>query len=101
MLNGSENVDSKLRKHIAEHINAEVCLGSISDVSQAIDWLKGTFFYVRASNDPKRYGMATFEGKNCTFRDLDAQLRQDLILSTTNDLLSFGLVGLIQSPRGI
>ena len=44
---GSETVESALKDSMPEFLNAEVALRTVSDVSQAILWLKSTFFYVR------------------------------------------------------
>jgi replicative superfamily II helicase len=33
---------------LAVHLNAEIALGTVSDVEEAMDWLETTFYYVRA-----------------------------------------------------
>ncbi len=38
-----------------EHLNAEVGLGSIRDLQSAIDWMSGTFLYVRLRANPGHY----------------------------------------------
>ena len=47
LVTGSETVESALKDSMSEFLNAEVALRTVSDVSQAILWLKSTFFYVR------------------------------------------------------
>ena len=49
---GSETVESSLKGMLPEFLNAEITLRTISDVSQAIQWLKGTFFYTRVGVGP-------------------------------------------------
>lgn len=44
---GSETVESALKDMLPEFLNAEIALRTVADISQAIQWLKSTFFYVR------------------------------------------------------
>lgn len=53
---GQRAVESKLHRHLAEHLNAEVALGTIGDLLLAMDWLRSTFLYVRATRNPSHYG---------------------------------------------
>ena len=46
-MTGSETVESALKDMLPEFLNAEIALRTITDVSMAIEWLKGTFFYIR------------------------------------------------------
>lgn len=50
LVNGVEEVESQLAGCLAEHLNAEIVLRTISDVSMAIEWLKSTFMYTRVSH---------------------------------------------------
>jgi replicative superfamily II helicase len=34
---------------LAEHLNAEIALETVRDIEDAMDWLEGTFYYVRAN----------------------------------------------------
>ena len=47
LLHGAELVESQLKESFSEYLNAEVTLRTVSDVSMAIAWLKGSFFYIR------------------------------------------------------
>ena len=47
LLHGAELVESQLKESFSEYLNAEVALRTVSDVSMAIAWLKGSFFYIR------------------------------------------------------
>jgi len=38
-----------------EHLNAEIVLNTITDVSVAILWMKSTFLYVRIKKNPQHY----------------------------------------------
>ena len=47
LLHGAELVESQLKESLPEYLNAEIALKTVTDVSVAIAWLKGSFFYVR------------------------------------------------------
>lgn len=50
-------MESHLHKYLIEHLNAEIFLGTIHDVTVATDWIRSTFLYVRACKSPQNYGM--------------------------------------------
>jgi replicative superfamily II helicase len=43
-----EEADDPAATDLAVHLNAEIALGTIGDVEDAMDWLETTFYYVRA-----------------------------------------------------
>lgn len=57
MVSGSQLVESNFHLHLTEHLNSEVVLGTISDLTVAMEWLTSTFLYVRAKKHPKHYGL--------------------------------------------
>lgn len=50
-----EELESHFGKKFAEHLNAEVALGSVSTLQSAIDYVKSTFFYIRLRKNPELY----------------------------------------------
>ena len=44
---GQELLESQILDSLPEHLNAEIVLQTITDVSQAIAWIASTFMYVR------------------------------------------------------
>ena len=44
-----------LHHNLIEHLNAEIVLHTITDISIALDWLHSTFFYIRVKQNPKHY----------------------------------------------
>ena len=56
LLNGTQLIESSLHKNLIEHLNAEIVLHTISDISVAVEWLKYTFLYIRVMKNPKHYG---------------------------------------------
>lgn len=53
LLQNGKPIESQLASDLAEHLNAEIVLGTIEKVSDISTWLETTFFYVRAKNNPK------------------------------------------------
>ena len=47
LLHGAELVESQLKESFNEYLNAEIALRTITYVSMALSWLKGSFFYIR------------------------------------------------------
>lgn len=56
LVSGNEIVESTLNRNLIEHLNSEICLGTISDIGGAKKWMKGTFFYRRLLKNPPHYG---------------------------------------------
>ena len=44
-----------LHRHLIDHLNAEIGLGTVSSASSAKKWLSGTFLYVRLKDNPEHY----------------------------------------------
>jgi ATP-dependent DNA helicase HFM1/MER3 len=49
-------VESCLMANLPEHLNAEIVLGTIQDVPQAVAWIKSTFLFTRVRANPQHYG---------------------------------------------
>lgn len=68
---GNQFVESHLHKHLIEHLNAEIYMGIIYDVSVAMDWIRSTFLYVRACKSPQNYGMM----RNLSVSEIEYELQ--------------------------
>ncbi|KAF2754879.1 hypothetical protein EJ05DRAFT_533103 [Pseudovirgaria hyperparasitica] len=55
LVSGQEPVESQLHLNLIEHLNAEVTLGTTSDLQSAKRWLGGTFLSVRMLKNPTHY----------------------------------------------
>lgn len=55
MVSGQEILESCLHRNLIDHLNAEIGLGTIKDLSTARKWLSGTFLCVRMKRNPKYY----------------------------------------------
>lgn len=60
---GTNPIESHLHKCLAEHLNSEIVLQTITDLSIAVQWIKSTFFYVRACKNPLQYGITVTPDK--------------------------------------
>lgn len=56
LINGTKHIESSLHKHLIEHLNAEIVLGTIPDTSFILEWVRSTFLYIRAMTNPAYYG---------------------------------------------
>ncbi|EFQ97399.1 ATP-dependent DNA helicase MER3 [Nannizzia gypsea CBS 118893] len=70
------------------HLNAEIGLGTVTDVESAIRWLRGTFFFVRLQRNPTCYKLK--EGGNRADEDelLRSICEKDLELLRENGLVT-------------
>ncbi|XP_066857550.1 probable ATP-dependent DNA helicase HFM1 isoform X3 [Anser cygnoides] len=87
MLNGADIIESSLHRHLVEHLNAEIVLHTVTDVTVALEWMRSTFLYIRALKNPTHYGFSSGLDKT----GIEAKL-QELCLKNLNDLSSFNLV---------
>ncbi|NWH35633.1 HFM1 helicase, partial [Chloropsis hardwickii] len=87
MLNGADIIESSLHRHLVEHLNAEIVLHTVTDVSVALEWIRSTFLYIRALQNPTHYGFSSGLDKV----GIEAKL-QELCLKNLNDLSSFDLI---------
>ncbi|KAG8176376.1 hypothetical protein JTE90_020162 [Oedothorax gibbosus] len=87
IVSGKQVVESSLLKHIVEHLNAEIVLGTITDVSIAMEWIKATFLYQRVFKNPKHYGINMELSKEKIERKL-----QDMCIIELNGLRKYKLI---------
>ncbi|XP_077966042.1 putative ATP-dependent DNA helicase HFM1 [Styela clava] len=89
---GTKQIESSLHKHLIEHLNAEIVLGTIPDASLALEWIKSTFLYIRALRNPVHYGYSA----GLSTAEIESHL-QDLCISNLNALASENLVNINES----
>ncbi|KFP90307.1 putative ATP-dependent DNA helicase HFM1, partial [Apaloderma vittatum] len=87
MLNGADIIESSLHRHLVEHLNAEIVLRTLTDVTVALEWIRSTFLYIRALKNPTHYGFSSGLDKI----GIEAEL-QELCLKNLNDLSSLDLI---------
>ncbi|XP_037077868.1 probable ATP-dependent DNA helicase HFM1 [Pollicipes pollicipes] len=87
LLSGTQLTESWLHLHLIAHLNAEVVLGTVTDVEVALRWLRSTFLYVRALRNPTHYGLPP----GLPRRQVEDRL-QDLCMVELNRLAAAGLI---------
>ncbi|BFZ60560.1 ATP-dependent DNA helicase MER3 [Saitoella coloradoensis] len=86
LVSGTETLESCLHENMLVHLNAEIGLGTIMDVSTAMEWLRSTFFYVRVRANPRYYNINTF-GQDME-KGLEALCMKDLKLLEKTGMIS-------------
>ncbi|KAK6538055.1 Sec63 [Orbilia ellipsospora] len=75
MISGTEKLESCLHLNLIEHLNAEIGLGTITDIESAKQWLRSTFLYIRMKSNPAYYKLRAqdieTELENLIERDID------------------------------
>ncbi|KAI8647168.1 Sec63 Brl domain-containing protein [Parasitella parasitica] len=54
-------IESKFIENIVDNLNAEISLGTVTNIDEAITWLSYTYLYVRMKKNPMIYGMDNAE----------------------------------------
>jgi ATP-dependent DNA helicase HFM1/MER3 len=91
LVSGSETLESCLHLNLIDHLNAEIGLGTVTDVDSAVRWLAGTFLFVRLRRNPKHYQLK----EGATKDDEDEMLRQ----ICEKDIKLLQATGLVASER--
>ncbi|KAI8908470.1 Sec63 Brl domain-containing protein, partial [Gorgonomyces haynaldii] len=50
-------IESKFAEHLVDNLNAEISLGTVTNVQEAAKWLSYTYLFVRMRKNPFEYGM--------------------------------------------
>ncbi|ERH02710.1 MAG: superfamily II helicase [Halonotius sp. J07HN6] len=77
LLKEGKEIESRLADDLDAHLNAEIALGTISDLDDVMDWLETTFYYQRAHAAPDTY---------------DPDGLRERVRSTLQDLVDRGFV---------
>jgi ATP-dependent DNA helicase HFM1/MER3 len=95
MVLGKELLESSLHLNLIDHLNAEIGLGTVSDIPTAKKWLGGTFLFVRLRRNPNHYKLKGKESARCwdenelleQICDKDLKLLQDVNLVSSEGKL--------------
>lgn len=44
---------------LADQLNAEIVLGTVMNIAEAVNWLGYTYLYIRMLRNPSLYGIST------------------------------------------
>ncbi|XP_065206562.1 activating signal cointegrator 1 complex subunit 3 [Planococcus citri] len=50
-------IESKFISYLSDNLNAEITLGTINSIDDAIEWLSYTYLFVRMKRNPQEYGI--------------------------------------------
>lgn len=87
MVTGQEILESRLHLGFIEHLNAEVSLRTIRDLTSARKWLSGTFLHVRLKQNPAHYRLEGARSGQALEEQLDDICLRDLTLLRESGLL--------------
>jgi replicative superfamily II helicase len=70
-------IESRFAENLTDNLNAEIALGTVTNLDEAVRWLSYTYLYVRMRKNPFHYGL--------TWKDVGddptlVQRRRDLII---------------------
>ncbi|EPB78303.1 DEAD/DEAH box helicase [Ancylostoma ceylanicum] len=71
-------IESQFFKRIHDNMNAEIALGTVSNIDEAVEWLTYTYYYTRATQNPIAYGLPHM------ILDKDPDLRHHLTRMVTD-----------------
>lgn len=57
-------IESSFEKRLVDHLNAEIVLGTVTNVRDAVQWLSYTYLWIRMSKNPQAYGINIREIRN-------------------------------------
>ncbi|XP_037932471.1 probable ATP-dependent DNA helicase HFM1 [Teleopsis dalmanni] len=87
-MNGKKFVESHFHKYLTEHLNAEIALNTIQNFDIAMNWIRSTFFYVRAVRNPS----SKYELQPRMDKDLIDRKIEEMCLRQIKELQKNGLV---------
>ena len=83
LLKEGKEIESTLEGDLDTHLNAEVAMGTVSDLEEVMSWVETTFYYVRAKSEPEQYD---FEGLRERVRGVVETLVGKGFVETGDDL---------------
>ncbi|VDN01570.1 unnamed protein product [Thelazia callipaeda] len=89
LMNQQLPIESQLVSKLADTLNAEIVLGTINNVSDAMNWLGYTYLYVRMIKAPGLYGISPEQMKSDPLLE---QRRADLIHTASAQLEKANLI---------
>ncbi|NKE36891.1 DEAD/DEAH box helicase [Natronococcus sp. JC468] len=63
LLEDGKEIESRLAETLGTHLNAEIAMGTITDLEDVMDWLETTFYYVRGQSKPEAYDFPNLRGR--------------------------------------
>ncbi|KAK0427540.1 hypothetical protein QR680_010282 [Steinernema hermaphroditum] len=57
MLVNQTPIESQFMRKLHDNLNAEISLGTVTNISEAVEWLRYTYIYIRMRMNPQAYGI--------------------------------------------
>ncbi|KAB8290439.1 hypothetical protein EYC80_010871 [Monilinia laxa] len=57
-------IESRFSKHLVDNLNAEIGLGTVTSIPEAVTWLGYSYLFVRMKRDPLTYGIDWAEARD-------------------------------------
>jgi len=92
LVQGRTILESSLHLNLAEHLNAEIGLGTITNIFLAKEWLHNSFLFQRIKRNPGHYAITTADGHATTVGD-------ELILRSIEQLEQTQLVKMVDDNK--
>ncbi|ORZ33314.1 Sec63 Brl domain-domain-containing protein [Catenaria anguillulae PL171] len=77
-------IESQFASSLVDNLNAEIALGTVANVNEAIQWLGYTYLYVRMRKNPGRYGITTDDDPSLTIKRAELIKEAARVLVHTN-----------------
>src|SRR2546423_610037 len=88
MVAGEEVLESSLHLNLIDHLNAEIGLGTVTDVESAKRWLSGTFLSIRLKQNPSHYKLGeSISGSTDINSQLEHICKRDIQLLKDAELI--------------
>ena len=82
-------IESQFIKELPNHLNAEIILGTVTNLHEAIEWLSYTYLYTRMLRNPMVYGISY---DDMQFDELLINHRTNLIIEAAKTLMRCRMV---------
>ena len=79
-------LESSLHRNLAEHINSEIGLGTISNLESAKEWLRNSFLFQRIQQNPRHYSIGREGGQTWQAR-IDDMVTESIKQLQSNQLV--------------
>ncbi|GMG39702.1 unnamed protein product [Ambrosiozyma monospora] len=82
-------IESKLSQKLVDNLNAEISLGTVTNVDEGVQWLGYTYLNVRMRKNPFAYGI---DWKELAEDPMLVQKRRDMIITAARKLHSLQMI---------
>lgn len=75
LVQGKTILESSLHTTLSEHLNSEIGLGTITNLTSAKEWLRGSFLFQRIRKNPQHYALGKEDNQTWEERVDDLVMR--------------------------